>query len=98
MSHFGLSFEYEYDLQANKAGVLLTDYNRMGGSAVGGSIRFSSDRFDPTARPSDQILAIISVAMEKYLRSSDQSLTCQTTADHSDYQFSLMQVLPLPDF
>ena len=46
---------------AFKAGVPLTDYKRVGGSTVGASIGrnllrlFFIDRFDPTARPSDQI-------------------------------------------
>ena len=77
-----------------EAGVPLTDYKRIGGSAVGGSIGwnlprlFSTDRFDPAARPSEQILAIISVAIKNYLRSSDKSLTWQTTADYLQILFS----------
>ena len=46
-----------------KAGVPLTDYNRIRGSAVGGLIEwnlfrlFSTDRFDPTAWSLDQSIS-----------------------------------------
>ena len=83
----------------SKAGVPLTDYKRIGGSAVGGSIGcyllrlFSTDRFDPTARPSDQISQskITSDRRTKVWHGRLPPIT-------SIYYFPPMQVLPLPNF
>ena len=85
----------------NKAGVPLTDYKRIGGPVDGGLIRsnllqlFSTDRFDPIARPSDQITAL---AIENYLQSWDQSLTWQTTADYPQLSFSSNSISPTAQF
>ena len=79
----------------------MTDYKRVGGFAVGGSIGwnflrlFSTDRFDPTARPSDQIShwqsKITSDLRTKVWHGRLPPIT-------SDYYFPPTQVLPLPDF
>ena len=50
---------------------------------------FSTDRFDPAARPLDQIFAInLRVAIVNYLWSSDPSLICQTTTSQLRLLFS----------
>ena len=84
-----------------KSGVPLTDYKRVGGSAVGGSIGwnllrlFSTDRFDPIARPSDQISHWQSkITSDRRTKVWHGRLPLIT----SDYYFSPTQVLPLPDF
>ena len=88
-------------LRCSKAGVPLNDYKRIGGSAVGGSIGwillrlFSTDRFDPTAQPSDQIShwqsKITSDRRTKVWHGRLPPITY-------DYYFPLTQVLPLLDF
>ena len=82
-------------------GVPLTDYKRIGGFAVGGSIGwkllrlFSTDRFDSTARPSDQISQWQSkITSDRRTKVWHVRLPPIT----SDYYFTPTQVLPLPDF
>ena len=56
-------------------------------------MKFAPNTFHcPTVGPN------LTLAIENYLRSSDQSLTLQTTADYPDYYSPPTQVLPLPDF
>ena len=95
------TFYFHFHFSKDKAGVPLTDYKRSGGSAVSGAIwwnllrLFPTDRFDPTARPSDQIShwqsKITSDRQTKFWHGRLPLIT-------SDYYFPLTQVLPLPDF
>ena len=90
-----------YSMFSRKAGVPLTHYKRVGGSAVGGSIgwnllrSFFTDRFNPTTQLSDQISHC----------QSKITYDCRTKVWHgrlppntSDYYFPPTQVLPLLDF